>query len=163
MKIENPYRHGAYHFTVATLIELGVNKKHKFESFVARLAKVWGKADAEGWKAFQSRKARNEDTGKDVNGRILQNCRVLQRTNDYGKPLLDSGAVIDLIRKGRKLMICLNAKSKKPQTPGRAPRIFGKSANTPSSKSKGRSSWTETTSREPDLPNGSQDSRASRR
>jgi hypothetical protein len=117
MKIENPYRKGAYHFTVATLLDMGVNKKHKFQAFAARLAKVWGKADAEGWKAFESREARNENTGKDLSGRILQNCRVLQRTKDYGRPLLRAGAVIDLTRSDTgDLMICLNTKSKKPQS-----------------------------------------------
>jgi hypothetical protein len=48
---------------------------------------------------------------------------VLQRTKDYGKPLLKAGAVIDLTRdeKGG-LIVSLNTKSKKPQKPGRAPK-----------------------------------------
>jgi hypothetical protein len=123
MTLENPYRHGAYHFTVATLLQMGINKAHKFAAFAARLAKVWQKADSEGWNDFKNRKARNEATAKDVDGRIYQNCRVLQRTKDYGKPLCKAGSVIDLTRDiGGNLMICLNTKSKRPQKPGRAPK-----------------------------------------
>jgi hypothetical protein len=154
MKIENPYRKGAYHFTVATLLDMGVNKKHKFQAFAARLAKVWGKADAEGWKAFESREARNENTGKDLSGRILQNCRVLQRTKDYGRPLLRAGAVIDLTRSDTgDLMICLNTKSKKPQTPGRAPKETEKQARKATkepSRSKRKKSTSKSKQHEPD-------------
>ena len=122
MTLENPYRHGAYHFTVAALIAMGINKAHKFSVFTTRLQKVWEKADAEGWKDFKNRKPKNEATAKNLDGRIYQNCRVLQRTKDYGKPLLKAGAVIDLTRDtGGVLMIALNTKSKKPQKPGRAP------------------------------------------
>ena len=86
MPLVNPYRHGAYHFTVAALLLMGVNKAHKFSAFAAKLKQVWTKADAEGWRDFKNRKARNEATAKDLDGRIFQNCRVLQRTKDYGKP-----------------------------------------------------------------------------
>src|SRR5579862_3795959 len=113
MTLDNPYRHGAYHFTVAALIQMGLNKAHKFPAFIARLQKVWSKADAEGWKDFKNRKARNEATAKDIDGRIFQNCRVLQRVKgSYGTPLLKAGAVIDLTRdeKGN-LLIALNTKS----------------------------------------------------
>ena len=123
MPLENPYRHGAYHFTVATLMLMGINKAHKFSAFAAKLKQVWTKADAEGWKDFKNRKARNKETAKDLDGRIYQNCRVLQRIKDYGKPLLIAGAVLDLTRDtGGVLRVCLNTKSKKPQKPGRAPK-----------------------------------------
>jgi hypothetical protein len=121
MTLENPYRNGAYHFTIAALIQMGLNKAHKFSAFAAKFQKVWNKADAEGWKGFEKRKARNEATAKDLDGRILQNCRVLQRIKDYGRPLLKAGAVLDLTRDtGGVLQVCLNTKSKKPQKPGRA-------------------------------------------
>ena len=123
MPLENPYRHGAYFFTLATLIKMGINKTHKFSAFTAKLQQVWTKADADGWKDFKNRKARNEATAKDLEGRIFQNCRVLQRVGDYGKPLLRAGAVIDSPRdNGGNLMIALNTKSKKPQKPGCAPK-----------------------------------------
>jgi hypothetical protein len=117
------YRHGAYHFTVSTLLLMGLNKAHRFPAFAAKLEKVWSKSDKDGWKDFKNREARNEATPKDLDGRIFQNCRVLQRTKDYGKPLLRAGAVIDLTRdeKGG-LMICLNTRSKRPLKPGRAPK-----------------------------------------
>ena len=136
MPLENPYRHGAYHFTIQTLIQMGINKAHKFSAFAAKLQKVWQKTDPDGFKGFKNREARNEATAKDLDGRILQNCRVLQRTKDYGKPLLKAGAVLDLTRdKGGVLQICLNTKSKKPQKPGRAPKPEAKPA-----KSKAKSS-----------------------
>lgn len=124
MPLENPYRHGAYHYTLATLILMGINKAHKFSAFAGRLQKVWQKGDAEGWRDFKNRKARNEATAKDVGGRILQNCRVLQRVknNSYGSPLLKAGAVIDLTRDTAGVLhVSLNTHSKKPQKPGRAP------------------------------------------
>src|SRR5580704_11800060 len=101
MPLENPYRHGAYHFTVETLIQMGLNKPHKFSAFASKLKHVWSRADGGGWSAFEKREARNKETAKDLDGRILQNCRVLQRTKDYGKPLLKAGAVIDLSRDDR--------------------------------------------------------------
>jgi len=125
MPLENPYRHGAYHFTVAALMLMGLNKTHKFAAFAAKLQRVWQKADANGWRDFKNRKARNEATAKDVNGRILQNCRVLQRVknNSYGTPLLKSGAVIDLTRDTAGVLhVSLNTHSKRPQKPGRAPK-----------------------------------------
>jgi len=58
-----------------------------------------------------------------LTGRILQNCGVIQRVKDYGKPLLRAGAVLDLTRDSAGvLQIMLNTKSKKPQKPGRAPK-----------------------------------------
>lgn len=129
MTFETPYRHGAYHFSVAALLAMGVNKSHKFSAFVSKLRQIWRKADAEGWKAFEKRPARNQATGKDLEGRIVQNCRVIQRTKDYGKPLLAAGAVLDLTRDDKgAMLIRLNTKSKKPQKPGRAPKPEAKPA-----------------------------------
>ena len=137
MSLENPYRHGAYHFTVATLIAMGLNKSHKFEAFVARFKKTWLKADVEGFKAFVSKPARNEATARDLDGRIYQNCRVLQRTKDYGKPLLKAGAVIDLTRDDKGVLhICLSTKSKKPLKPGRGPKASKPEAKPAKSKPK---------------------------
>jgi hypothetical protein len=140
MTLVNPYRHGAYYFTIAALLSMGVNKAHKFPAFAVRLAKVWQKADAEGWRDFKNRKARNEATAKDVGGRIFQNCRVLQRP-DYGKPLLKAGAVLDLTRDAKGgLMVCLNTKSKRPQKPGRAPKLAAKPARASKKPSKNNKS-----------------------
>jgi hypothetical protein len=139
MPLENPYRHGAYHFTIATLLLLGLNKTHKFSAFAAKLQKVWIKADKDGWKAFANREARNKETAKNLDGRIFQNCRVLQRTKDYGKPLLKAGAVIDLTRDDKgSLLICLNTRSRKPLKPGRAPKASKPGAKP--AKPKGKSS-----------------------
>src|SRR5262249_36658684 len=121
MKLENPYRFGAYHFSVATLLVMGINRAHRFVTFTEKFNRTWNKADAESYKAFVNKPAKNEATAKNLDGRILQNCRVLQRTKDFGKPLLKAGAVIDLTRdEGGNLLIALNTKSKKPLKPGRA-------------------------------------------
>jgi hypothetical protein len=129
MPLENPYRNGAYFFTIAALIKLGLNKSHKFGAFVAKLRQVWSAADAEGWKAFENRKPRNKETAKDLDGRIMQNCRVLQRVKDYGRPLLKAGAVLDMPRdKTGVLHVALNTHSRKPQKPGRAPKPAAKQA-----------------------------------
>ena len=50
MSIENPYRNRAYFFTIAVLIKMGLNKSHKFDTFVAKLRHVWSATDAEGGK-----------------------------------------------------------------------------------------------------------------
>ncbi len=117
--LANGYRTGGnYHAIIATLETMGTNKWHAYDAFAAKLEKTW-----EGWKAFAKKEARNEATAKDTQGRLLQNVRVLQRTNDYAKPLLEAGAVIDLKWEGQTLQIQLNTKSKKPQTPGRAAKV----------------------------------------
>jgi hypothetical protein len=111
----NPYR-GCYGALVAALAALGLNKWHSFSEVKAAVKKNMG----ENWEAFQAKAARNKETGKDVDGRLLQNLTVLQRVNDYGKKLLQVNAVIDLKREGKEVQVRLNTNSKEPQKMGRA-------------------------------------------
>src|SRR4051812_15704875 len=117
----NPYRAGAYRHTVAALVMLGANKPHP----VAKVHEAFKRAAGAEWYAEWAKKeSRNDKTGKDVDGRFLQNLKVLQRTKDYGLKLLTAGrrvlktkgAVIDLTRSAKgALLVCLNTKSAKPR------------------------------------------------
>jgi len=114
---ENPYRNGGnYHAIVATLNAMGANKPHKYAAFESKLISTW-----DGWTAFTRKEVRNEETHKDSKGKLRVNVSVCQRS-DYGKPLHDQGACIDLWYEGEELMVKLNTKSAKPITPGRAPK-----------------------------------------
>jgi hypothetical protein len=62
-------------------------------------------AGREWYSAWAKREKRNKETGQDAAGRFVQNLRVLQRTKDFGRKLLEvgkvmgtKGAVIDLSR-----------------------------------------------------------------
>lgn len=124
----NPHRMGAYKFAIDGLVALGVNKQHR----IAKVHQAFRRAAGEEWyKAWASKEPRNKETGKDVDGRLLQNLQVLQRTKDYGRRLLDTGrrvlrskgAVIDLTRDSNgEIMVVLNTKSGTPQKVGRIAR-----------------------------------------
>src|SRR5688500_3329862 len=113
----NPYRSGAYRFTVDALVALGVNKPRP----LAAVHEAFRKAAGDEWYADWARKEnRNDKTGKDADGRFLQNLRVLQRTKDYGLKLLQvgrrilksKGCVIDLTRDSKGgLLVTLNTDS----------------------------------------------------
>jgi hypothetical protein len=121
----NPYRSGAYRFAIDALVSLGVNKRHGLPKAHEAFKRAAG---ADWYAAWAKKERRNDKTGKDADGRFLQNLRVLQRTKDYGRKLLQAGrrilktkgCVIDLTRDGKGgILVCLNTRSEKPQTPGR--------------------------------------------
>jgi len=125
-KFPNPYRAGAYGFTIDALLKLGVNKAHP----LAKVHTAFKNAAGADWYAeWSEAKKRNKDTGLDADGRFLQNLRVLQRTSDYALKLLEigqkvlksKGAVIDLTRDAKGgLLVCLNSDSDTPFKPGRS-------------------------------------------
>jgi hypothetical protein len=135
-KFPNPYRAGAYGFTIDALLKLGVNKAHP----VAKVHTAFKSAAGADWySAWSSAEKRNEETGKDADARFLQNLSVLQRTADYGLKLLEvgkkvmksKGAVIDLSRDSKGgLLVSLNTDSDTPVKPGRS--IAAKIAQEPS-------------------------------
>lgn len=85
----NPYRAGGgYWATVEALRLLGVGKLHAFEKVVPAVKKAM--SDAGTWGEFSKRENRNEETGKDTNGRVIQNVSVVGR-KDYGAPLRELG------------------------------------------------------------------------
>lgn len=124
-KFPNPHRTGAYKFTIDALVVLGVNKPHP----IAKAHQAFRKAAGNDWYSdWASKEPRNKETAKNVDGRFQQNLQVLQRTNDYGRRLLEvgrkvlksKGAVIDLARDDRgNLLVTLNTNSATPQKPGR--------------------------------------------
>jgi len=121
----NPYRSGAYGFTIAALLSLGVNKPHPIAKVHAQFKKAAGQ---EWYSAWSTAKKRNAETGKDADARFLQNLSVLQRTADYGRKLLEmgkvigtKGVVIDLSRDAKGgLLVSLNTDSDAPVKPGRS-------------------------------------------
>lgn len=82
--LDNCYRpHGGYWSAVQALKALGMNKMHPFDAILPAYRKAMG---ADGWKEFVAVKPRNKKTGKDADGRALQNVSVTAR-KDYGAPL----------------------------------------------------------------------------
>jgi hypothetical protein len=122
----NPYRSGAYGFTIAALLSLGVNKPHPLPKVHAAFRKAAG---ADWYAEWEKTAKRDKETGLDADGRFLQNLRVLQRTSDYALKLLQvgrevlksKGAVIDLSRDAKGgLLVALNTDSDSPVKPGRS-------------------------------------------
>lgn len=124
-RLPNPYRLGAYKFVIDALLSLGTNKFHP----LAKVNQAFHKAAGDEWyAAWANKEKRSADAGKDADERFIQNLRVLQRTKDYGRKLLQvgqkvlkrKGAVIDLRRdKDGGLLVALNTNSAKPLKPGR--------------------------------------------
>ena len=91
----NPYRRGGiYHAIVEALAQLGTNQLHDFATVKTKVQVIMSgfktNTGENAWTAFDSRKSRNELSGKDTNGRILQNAMVLQRLTGlhlYGEKL----------------------------------------------------------------------------
>jgi hypothetical protein len=125
-RFPNPYRAGAYGFTIDALVKLGVNKPHPLAKVHAAFKRAAG---ADWYSAWAGTEKRNEETGKDADARFLQNLRVLQRTADYAMKLLQvgreviksKGAVINLTRDNKGgLVVTLNTDSDAPAKPGRS-------------------------------------------
>lgn len=125
-RFPNPYRAGAYRFTVEALVALGVNKPHPLDKVREEFRKAAGD---EWYQSWARKEKRDDETGKDADERFVQNLRVLQRTKDYGRKLLEvgrkvmktKGAVIDLTRADKgELLIALNVNRGTPKKAGRA-------------------------------------------
>jgi hypothetical protein len=122
-----PYSKGAYRFTLEAMLELGPDEFHP----LAEVQKAFAKAAGAEWYAAWANKDARSDKGKDADGRFVQNLKVLQRTRDFGKRLLDvgrrviqsKGAVIDLARDDAGALLArLNLDSATPQKAGRLPK-----------------------------------------
>lgn len=89
------YRAGSsYAAIVDVLVGFGIGKYHP----AADVIKAFPKAMGEGWAAFRDREARNAETGKGTDARVIQNAIVIARPDKYGQPLRDLGYEA---RKGR--------------------------------------------------------------
>ena len=102
----NPYRYGGmYYGMVQALIELGVDKVHSFvkvkEAIKSVLVGITKKNGQNAWESFVTKAPKNDLSGKDVNGRLLQNASVLQRLtglHPYGEKLRQVLACIDILK-----------------------------------------------------------------
>jgi hypothetical protein len=101
---QNPYKRGIYHASIQALINLGVDKGHSYKAWKAEVQKVMrSMKDDEGtnaWVRFSEREPRNEATGKDVDGRLIQTMQVLQRitgNHPYGEKLRQLHACVDIL------------------------------------------------------------------
>ena len=100
----NPYvRKGCYRATIEALMDLGVDQWHSFISFrekfkeVMNLYSVGLKKNL--WTEYANKMPRNNKTGKDLTGRILQNMTILQRVSGlhpYGLKVAACGLKIEI-------------------------------------------------------------------
>ena len=110
-KFDNPCRQGIYFMIVEALHNLGENVWHPFKDFkkeikgimLLKQVTVTGgdgrKINLTEWQRFSLRPCRSKLTGKDVNGRLVQNVEMLQRLSGshcYGKKLQDACMCIDI-------------------------------------------------------------------
>jgi len=103
----NPYRRGGFYYAfITSLTELGPDKRHSFIDVKKQLKKVmsgWGdkKTNKDGWIAFRDKKPKNSLCACDVNGRIEQNAKILQRLtgfHPYGEKLRQLGMCVDIYK-----------------------------------------------------------------
>ena len=85
-KTINPFRrNGIYKAMVQALIDLGVNNWHSFSDYRNKIKEVMNNFSIGKkrnlWEEFANKQPRNETTGKDLTGRILQNATILQRVS----------------------------------------------------------------------------------
>jgi hypothetical protein len=102
----NPYRRtGIYYSFIQALINLGVNKKHTFVAVKMEMKKIMSqvkdKNKMDDWTKFEGKTPNSSFCGKDVNGRIIQNAKVLQRISGvhvYGERLRELDACVDIYK-----------------------------------------------------------------
>lgn len=83
----NPHNSGCYHFILEALKALGPDRRHSWDLFYAKVKELMSEVKQVGedgktvslWQRFSKKESRS-DKGLDVDGRLQQNCEVLQRT-----------------------------------------------------------------------------------
>ena len=102
----NPYRHGGlYHAFIQSLINLGVNEDHSFKNVKHAMQSLMS-SEVNGknknlWEIFSSRKPRNMLSGRDINGRIIENANILQRISGFhpfGEKLRQLHSCVDILK-----------------------------------------------------------------
>jgi hypothetical protein len=134
-ELNNPFREfGGYWSSVEALRALGVEKMHGFDAIIPAVIRAMG---AERFKAFKAKDARNEETGKDANARIIQNVSVVAR-KDYGFPLNAEGWEVrfDGREKVAGLFRCPKATEKPERQERKAKKPEPKAAAKPEAKKK---------------------------
>lgn len=132
--LPNPYNRGSYHYIVEALKRLGPDERFRFATVAKKVKDLMSdpettKDGKTAWQRFDGKDSRNEETGRDADGRLMQNVNVLQRVNPntsfspYGLKLLEvgtrvlktKGVVIDVLKgNGGEVMLRLNTDSAKP-------------------------------------------------
>ncbi len=116
----------ATHFIIEALKALGANRSHAFGALRAKVEELMG---VERWRAFANRESARScawdiyDTDADAEERLRYNCRVLQRTKNYGLKLLQvgreimgtAGCVVEIVHQRDQTTYCLNTNSDKSQ------------------------------------------------
>lgn len=103
----NPYRAGGKYWAfVEALFRLGINSRHSFIDVKAKMKELLSVyKDAKGktvWEKFEE-VIIDDNLGKDIRGKIIQNACVLQRIgnrrdkNPYGYKLKQLGCVVDIL------------------------------------------------------------------
>ena len=124
----NPHRSGWYHFIIEGLKALGLDERHEWPDFHAKVQQLMSDPttkDDQGRTLWERSVDQDADEG---NARLLQNVEVLQRHNGmspYGlrihqigqRVLRRRGACIDLEVWGNKLFIRLNLQPETIQVP----------------------------------------------
>ncbi len=103
-KFPNPYRKGGIYFSIVeALSNLGTDKFHSFDVMKIEISKIMssfpGRDGTNAWDYFVNKVPKQSMSGKDSNGRILQNAQVLQRLtgmHPYGEKLRQLCACIDI-------------------------------------------------------------------
>lgn len=103
-KLPNPFNKGSQFYILETLKSLGVNKNHSWQRFIEEFKKIAGAAETKNPKTgktylqyFKAKEPRNEETGKNWEGRLEQTFRVMQRLGGfhaYGWKLLEIGTLV---------------------------------------------------------------------
>jgi len=85
---QNPYRKGGLYFAfVQALADLGLNEEHEFKKVKHQMKLVMSaqvnKKNQNFWDVFAKRQPRNALSGRDINGRIIENAMILQRLTGF--------------------------------------------------------------------------------
>ena len=103
---QNPYRKGGLYFAfVQSLADLGLNEEHDFKTVKHQMKLAMStqvnKKNQNLWDVFSKRQPRNALSGRDVNGRIIENAQILQRLtgfHPFGEKLKQLHACVDILK-----------------------------------------------------------------
>jgi len=103
---QNPYRKGGLYFAfVQSLANLGLDEIHDFRTVKHEMKSVMStqvnKKNQNLWDVFSKRKPRNALSGRDINGRIIENAMILQRLtgfHPFGEKLRQIHTCVDILK-----------------------------------------------------------------
>jgi len=103
---QNPYRKGGLYFAfVQSLANLGLNEAHAFKVVKKQMKDIMSvqvnKKNQNLWDVFSKRKPRNALSGRDINGRIIENAMILQRLtgfHPFGEKLRQVHSCVDILK-----------------------------------------------------------------